>query len=97
LTDSYILYLQYTILALKEPYVLRDPDSFTPANPLVTPAHIQPEWYFLFANSIIRSISNKLGGVTAQVMSISILFIIPTNKNSEKHNSTQSTKYYSEQ
>jgi len=32
-----------TILTLKEPYILRDPDNFTPANPLVTPVHIQPE------------------------------------------------------
>jgi ubiquinol-cytochrome c reductase cytochrome b subunit len=38
-----------TVLTLKEPYILRDPDNFTPANPLVTPVHIQPEWYFLYS------------------------------------------------
>jgi len=55
-------------------------DNFTPANPLVTPVHIQPEWYFLFAYAILRSIPNKLGGVIALAISIAILFIIPTNK-----------------
>jgi len=69
-----------TALTLKEPYILRDPDNFTPANPLVTPVHIQPEWYFLFAYAILRSIPNKLGGVIALALSIAILFIIPTYK-----------------
>jgi len=69
-----------TALTLKEPYILRDPDNFTPANPLVTPVHIQPEWYFLFAYAILRSIPNKLGGVIALAISIAILFIIPTYK-----------------
>jgi len=69
-----------TVLTLKEPYILRDPDNFTPANPLVTPIHIQPEWYFLFAYAILRSIPNKLGGVIALAISIAILFIIPTYK-----------------
>nr|WMY24025.1 cytochrome b [Nasutitermes sp.] len=69
-----------TVLTLKEPYLLSDPDNFTPANPLVTPIHIQPEWYFLFAYAILRSIPNKLGGVIALAMSIAILFIMPTYK-----------------
>nr|YP_009351415.1 cytochrome b [Procapritermes martyni]AQP29525.1 cytochrome b [Procapritermes martyni] len=69
-----------TVLTLKEPYILSDPDNFTPANPLVTPVHIQPEWYFLFAYAILRSIPNKLGGVIALAMSIAILFIMPINK-----------------
>nr|YP_009434162.1 cytochrome b [Mylabris aulica]APB02828.1 cytochrome b [Mylabris aulica] len=68
-------------LSLINPYLLGDPDNFTPANPLVTPVHIQPEWYFLFAYAILRSIPNKLGGVIALVMSIAILLILPfTNK-----------------
>nr|AXS66099.1 cytochrome b [Megacyllene sp. KM-2017] len=68
-------------LTLVDPYLLGDPDNFTPANPLVTPVHIQPEWYFLFAYAILRSIPNKLGGVIALVMSIAILYILPfTNK-----------------
>nr|YP_010626114.1 cytochrome b [Sininocellia gigantos]WBK02938.1 cytochrome b [Sininocellia gigantos] len=64
-------------LCLMNPYLLGDPDNFIPANPLVTPEHIQPEWYFLFAYAILRSIPNKLGGVIALVMSIAILFILP--------------------
>nr|YP_009725919.1 cytochrome b [Polionemobius taprobanensis]QHQ73116.1 cytochrome b [Polionemobius taprobanensis] len=64
-------------LTLTFPYLLGDPDNFIPANPLVTPIHIQPEWYFLFAYAILRSIPNKLGGVIALVLSIAILFILP--------------------
>nr|DAA06206.1 TPA_exp: cytochrome b [Drosophila ananassae] len=64
-------------LVLINPYLLGDPDNFIPANPLVTPAHIRPEWYFLFAYAILRSIPNKLGGVIALVLSIAILMILP--------------------
>nr|YP_009865002.1 cytochrome b [Carpilius maculatus]QKE42640.1 cytochrome b [Carpilius maculatus] len=64
-------------LSLLNPYLLGDPDNFIPANPLVTPAHIQPEWYFLFAYAILRSIPNKLGGVIALVASVAILMILP--------------------
>nr|ALO77317.1 cytochrome b [Hybosorus sp. HYB01] len=72
-----VLVMALTILVLVNPYLLGDPDNFVPANPLVTPVHIQPEWYFLFAYAILRSIPNKLGGVVALVMSIMILFILP--------------------
>nr|QNJ60000.1 cytochrome b [Gymnoscirtetes pusillus] len=65
------------MLCLINPYLLGDPDNFVPANPLVTPVHIQPEWYFLFAYAILRSIPNKLGGVIALFLSISILMILP--------------------
>nr|AYM85010.1 cytochrome b [Copiocera sp. OR333] len=65
------------MLCLMSPYLLGDPDNFVPANPLVTPIHIQPEWYFLFAYAILRSIPNKLGGVIALLLSISILMILP--------------------
>ena len=65
------------LLTLLNPYLLGDPDNFIPANPLVTPAHIQPEWYFLFAYAILRSIPNKLGGVISLVLSIAILLILP--------------------
>nr|YP_010704184.1 cytochrome b [Julodis variolaris]WCO87690.1 cytochrome b [Julodis variolaris] len=76
------------VLTLSNPYMLGDPENFTPANPLVTPVHIQPEWYFLFAYAILRSIPNKLGGVIALVMSIAILFILPFINN-KKMLSTQ--------
>nr|YP_004891312.1 cytochrome b [Apatura ilia]ADZ53515.1 cytochrome b [Apatura ilia] len=72
-----ILIFLLTILSLTNPYLLGDPDNFIPANPLVTPIHIQPEWYFLFAYAILRSIPNKLGGVIALMMSILILIILP--------------------
>nr|YP_010593363.1 cytochrome b [Chionoecetes opilio x Chionoecetes japonicus]QJS52754.1 cytochrome b [Chionoecetes opilio]UWV18220.1 cytochrome b [Chionoecetes opilio x Chionoecetes japonicus]WAI96443.1 cytochrome b [Chionoecetes opilio x Chionoecetes japonicus] len=65
------------LLSLMNPYMLGDPDNFIPANPLVTPAHIQPEWYFLFAYAILRSIPNKLGGVIALVASVAILVVLP--------------------
>lgn len=64
-------------LALWEPWILGDPENFIPANPLVTPVHIQPEWYFLFAYAILRSIPNKLGGVIALALAVIILMIIP--------------------
>nr|QIV24846.1 cytochrome b [Sceleocantha sp. 4 MJ-2019] len=76
-----ILMVSLTFLTLSNPYLLGDPDNFIPANPLVTPVHIQPEWYFLFAYAILRSIPNKLGGVLALAASIAILYILPfTNK-----------------
>nr|WIL96427.1 cytochrome b [Pseudomiza obliquaria] len=72
-----MLLFMLTMLTLINPYLLGDPDNFIPANPLVTPVHIQPEWYFLFAYAILRSIPNKLGGVIALVMSILIIIILP--------------------
>nr|ANJ70588.1 cytochrome b [Noterus clavicornis BMNH1425090]UPX88471.1 cytochrome b [Noterus clavicornis] len=83
-----IMMLMLIILVLINPYYLSDPDNFNPANPLVTPIHIQPEWYFLFAYAILRSIPNKLGGVMALMSSILILMIIPFfNKNMFQSNS----------
>nr|QZZ24856.1 cytochrome b [Thitarodes shambalaensis]QZZ24869.1 cytochrome b [Thitarodes sp.] len=72
-----MMLMMLMLLTLWNPYILSDPDNFIPANPLVTPIHIQPEWYFLFAYAILRSIPNKLGGVIALIMSIAILFILP--------------------
>nr|Q36012.2 RecName: Full=Cytochrome b; AltName: Full=Complex III subunit 3; AltName: Full=Complex III subunit III; AltName: Full=Cytochrome b-c1 complex subunit 3; AltName: Full=Ubiquinol-cytochrome-c reductase complex cytochrome b subunit [Thylacinus cynocephalus]AAB40876.1 cytochrome b [Thylacinus cynocephalus] len=72
-----LLLLPLLPLALFSPDLLGDPDNFSPANPLNTPPHIKPEWYFLFAYAILRSIPNKLGGVLALLASILILLIIP--------------------
>lgn len=66
-----------TFISLQYPYIFRDPDNFSPANPIITPIHIQPEWYFLFAYAILRSIPNKLGGVIALLISILILYLLP--------------------
>ena len=85
-----IIIIILTILTLIAPYELGDPDNFIPANPLVTPPHIQPEWYFLFAYAILRAIPNKLGGVIALVLSIAILFILPFSN----HFKFQSTQFY---
>nr|UQJ79009.1 cytochrome b [Rasbora einthovenii] len=72
-----IMLLALLTLALFSPNLLGDPENFTPANPLVTPPHIKPEWYFLFAYAILRSIPNKLGGVLALLFSILVLLTVP--------------------
>nr|ACX30235.1 cytochrome b [Cacajao melanocephalus]ACX30237.1 cytochrome b [Cacajao melanocephalus]ACX30238.1 cytochrome b [Cacajao melanocephalus] len=75
-------------LTLFTPDLLTDPDNYTPANPLNTPPHIKPEWYFLFAYAILRSIPNKLGGVLALLLSILILAIIPMMHTSKQQSMT---------
>nr|QGQ61320.1 cytochrome b [Lasiopodomys gregalis] len=72
-----ILLMTFMVLVLFLPDVLGDPDNYTPANPLNTPPHIKPEWYFLFAYAILRSIPNKLGGVLALILSILVLALMP--------------------
>uniref|UniRef100_A0AAU8G9B7 Cytochrome b n=1 Tax=Colposcenia aliena TaxID=3101724 RepID=A0AAU8G9B7_9HEMI len=67
----------FIIIIMYFPYMMNDPDNFIPANPMNTPLHIQPEWYFLFAYSILRAIPNKLGGVVALLFSILILLTLP--------------------
>nr|AKA19765.1 cytochrome b [Myotis flavus] len=76
------------MLVLFSPDMLGDPDNYTPANPLSTPPHIKPEWYFLFAYAILRSIPNKLGGVLALILSILILAIIPLLHTSKQRSMT---------
>nr|YP_009154865.1 cytochrome b [Macrognathus aculeatus]AHA12492.1 cytochrome b [Macrognathus aculeatus] len=80
--------IMLTSLALFSPNLLGDPDNFTPANPLVTPPHIKPEWYFLFAYAILRSIPNKLGGVLALLASIMILMLVPILHTSKQRSLT---------
>nr|UPI55414.1 cytochrome b [Dysdercus evanescens] len=90
LMSIFIILLLFSCLIMMEPLMLGDPENFIPANPLVTPVHIQPEWYFLFAYAILRSIPNKLGGVIAMIMSIVIIMTLPfTNKAN-----FQSIKFY---
>nr|QBB10506.1 cytochrome b [Eudyptes filholi]QOJ46760.1 cytochrome b [Eudyptes filholi] len=83
-----LLLFPLTALALFSPNLLGDPENFTPANPLVTPPHIKPEWYFLFAYAILRSIPNKLGGVLALAASVLILFLIPLLHKSKQRTMT---------
>nr|AFG19463.1 cytochrome b [Pelates quadrilineatus]AIY27510.1 cytochrome b [Pelates quadrilineatus]AIY27511.1 cytochrome b [Pelates quadrilineatus]AWL21544.1 cytochrome b [Pelates quadrilineatus] len=82
------LLIALTSLALFSPNLLGDPDNFTPANPLVTPPHIKPEWYFLFAYAILRSIPNKLGGVLALLASILVLMVVPILHTSKQRSLT---------
>nr|DBA43505.1 TPA_asm: CYTB [Bombus convexus] len=82
-----MMFLLFMMINLQFPYMLGDPDNFKMANPMITPVHIKPEWYFLFAYSILRTIPNKLGGVIMLFLSIFILYLIPMmNNNNMKNN-----------
>ena len=59
------------------PNYMGHPDNYIPANPLVTPAHIVPEWYFLPFYAILRAVPDKLGGVLAMFGAIAVLFVVP--------------------
>nr|AAY23243.1 cytochrome b [Chaetodipus arenarius]ADF28816.1 cytochrome b [Chaetodipus dalquesti] len=72
-----IILASFLTFVLFFPDLLGDPDNYSPANPLNTPPHIKPEWYFLFAYAILRSIPNKLGGVIALILSILVLALFP--------------------
>lgn len=72
-----VYFILFAYFIFFEPDYLNHPDNFIPANPMVTPAHIVPEWYFLPFYAILRSIPNKLAGVVAMLSSILILFALP--------------------
>lgn len=81
--DTFVFFLfffVFLVFTLKYGYVFIDAENFIPANPLVTPTHIQPEWYFLFAYAILRSIPNKLGGVAALLLSVVFLFFFTVSR-----------------
>jgi ubiquinol-cytochrome c reductase cytochrome b subunit len=69
--------LVFAAMVFYAPNFLGHPDNYVPANPLQTPPHIVPEWYFLPFYAILRAIPNKLFGVIALLSSISILFFVP--------------------
>nr|YP_007026881.1 cytochrome b [Metacrangonyx panousei]CCI69458.1 cytochrome b [Metacrangonyx panousei] len=69
--------LIFMFICLIMPLTLGDDENFFNLNPYVTPIHIQPEWYFLFAYAILRSIPNKIGGIIALAASIFILYLLP--------------------
>nr|AQW41948.1 cytochrome b [Corvus splendens]UQK94433.1 cytochrome b [Corvus splendens] len=83
-----LMLVPFVTLALFSPNLLGDPENFTPANPLATPPHIKPEWYFLFAYAILRSIPNKLGGVLALAASVLVLFLMPLLHTSKQRSMT---------
>jgi ubiquinol-cytochrome c reductase cytochrome b/c1 subunit len=72
-----VYFLVFAILVFFAPNFFNEPDNFIPANPLVTPAHIVPEWYFLPFYAMLRSVPNKLGGVVLMFSSILVLFFVP--------------------
>ena len=75
---GFVVYaLILSVIVFLFPYSLGDAENFKQANPLVTPVHIKPEWYFLFVYAILRSIPNKLGGVVALLLSVLVLFFLP--------------------
>jgi ubiquinol-cytochrome c reductase cytochrome b/c1 subunit len=74
---SCVFLLVFCVFVFFMPNVLGHPDNYIPANPLVTPAHIVPEWYFLPFYAILRAIPNKLAGVIAMFGSIGVLALLP--------------------
>nr|UTN43160.1 cytochrome b [Pessoaiella absita] len=80
LLGIFIFFMIFFSISILYPDIFMDPDNFIPANPLSTPPHIQPEWYFLFAYAILRSIPNKLGGVLALFLSVISLSFLSFNK-----------------
>ena len=78
-----VFFLIFSIFVYFAPNSLGHPDNYIPANPLVTPPHIVPEWYFLPFYAILRSIPDKLGGVLAIFGAILVLYTIPYTQSSE--------------
>lgn len=72
-----IFIIFFSIFVYFSPNILGHPDNYIEANPMVTPAHIVPEWYFLPFYAILRSIPHKLGGVIAMISAIIILALLP--------------------
>lgn len=72
-----VYFLIFAFFIFYEPNYLGHPDNYIPADPLLTPAHIVPEWYFLPFYAILRAVPSKLGGVILMLASILILFFLP--------------------
>lgn len=84
-----LIFIFFIFICLILPNLLGDTENWNPASPLNTPVHIQPEWYFLFAYAILRSVPNKLGGVICLIIRILILgflCVIKKNISSSKFN-----------
>ncbi len=72
-----VFLLVFALLVFFAPNLFMAADNYIPANPLVTPSEIVPEWYFLPFYAILRSVPNKLGGVCMMFGSILVLFVLP--------------------
>nr|ATI24689.1 cytochrome b [Karaftohelix adamsi] len=77
LVGVFLVFFFLCLVVFFAPNFFTDPENFIEANPMVTPAHIQPEWYFLFAYAILRSIPSKLGGVLALACSVLFFYLFP--------------------
>jgi len=78
---AFLFFFSYFIYF--SPNYLGHTDNYIPGNPMVTPEHIVPEWYFLPAYAILRSIPNKLLGVLALFAAVLILLVLPIVNTSE--------------
>jgi len=72
-----IVFFFFIAVVCLEPNMFGHPDNYIPADPLVTPAHIVPEWYFLPYYAILKGIPNKIGGAVAMGASMAILYALP--------------------
>lgn len=91
LKDIFVMFVflfVFLVFVFYFPNTLGHPDNYLPANPMSTPAHIVPEWYFLPFYAILRSIPDKLGGVVAMLGAILVLFLIPFTNTSEIRSTT---------
>lgn len=78
-----VLLFVFFIFVFYYPNTLGHPDNYIEANPMKTPLHIVPEWYFLPFYAILRSIPNKIGGVIAMFASLLVMLTIPFTNSSE--------------
>lgn len=78
---NFIIWFFFLSLSLIYPFILGDPEIFIEADPIISPVHIIPEWYFLFAYAILRAIPNKILGVIFLLLRILIFFIFFLRKN----------------
>jgi ubiquinol-cytochrome c reductase cytochrome b subunit len=78
-----VLMTLFTFVVYFYPNSLGHPDNYIPANPMVTPPHIVPEWYFLPFYAVLRSIPDKLGGVLAMGGALVMLLLMPLLNTSE--------------
>lgn len=76
---NFILFFFIIGIVFFNPWKLGDPENWIKANPIISPIHIQPEWYFLFAYAILRCIPRKIGGVVALLLSVVILSFLSLN------------------
>lgn len=88
-----VYFLIFAYFIFYKPNLLGHPDNYIPANPLVTPAHIVPEWYFLPFYAILRAVPSKLGGVVLMFGSIIILFFLPWLDRSKTKSATYRPLY----